>query len=346
MLIKIVMWLLLSVAVLSLVLAVVLQVGAAMSLDRGLEHSAATSALPEFTPQAADGLVRISAGGQVFRARVAGVDAGSDRPAVILLHGFPVTSAMWLEMIEPMASAGYRVVAFDQRGYSPGARPAEIADYRVDKLTADVLAVADAVGFEKFHLVGHDWGAGVGWSVVINHPERVASWSALSIAHPAAFSAAVENDPDQRARSRYFAFFVMPWLPQTLFSFNGFAMLKTLYADMSPVAREEYLRVFAEPGALSAALNWYRAMVGSPANADNQSIDDQSIDVDIPTLFIWGNEDTAVGRLATETQAQYMKGSYEVIELDANHWLMEESPKQVTDAVLAHLSRHPAGPAM
>ena len=128
------------------------------SLDQSLSHSKVSSKLPVFDLTSSDGLVRLKTDRGEFRARVAGFKAGEDRELVILLHGFPVTSAMWIDLIPTLASAGYQVIAFDQRGYSPQVRPQDINDYQISEMVADLLSVADLAGSERFHLVGHDWG--------------------------------------------------------------------------------------------------------------------------------------------------------------------------------------------
>lgn len=311
----------------------VFAVGAKMSLDSDFLHTQAAKSLQELSPTSGDALVNISANGMNFRARVAGFDGTQNKPVVILLHGFPVTSAMWIGLINPLAKAGYRVVAFDQRGYSPGARPEEQSAYVIDELTSDVVAIANAIGADQFHLIGHDWGAAVGWATVLTYPERIISWTGLSIAHPAAFGEALLNDPDQQARSGYFAFFQTPWVPETLFGFNDFAMLReAIYSTMSKEQTAEYIHVFSEPGALTAALNWYRAMGAGPGTPDGMSPN-----VAAPTLFIWGNKDDAVGRAAIDAMAEYIKGPYRNIELDAGHWLMEDEPQRIVREVVQHL---------
>jgi len=117
--------------------------------------------------------------------------------AVILLHGFPETSLVWQPLLN-VAAEGYHVSAFDQRGYSPFARPTEVEDYQMDHLVKDVLAVADKVGFDKFHLVGHDWGSGIGWKTVMDFPERVHTWTSMAIPHIGVFYESVLNHPKQQ----------------------------------------------------------------------------------------------------------------------------------------------------
>jgi pimeloyl-ACP methyl ester carboxylesterase len=247
-----------------------------------------------------------------------------------------VTSAMWTPLFLPLAIAGYRVIAFDQRGYSPGARPEQRSAYTIPNLVGDVMAVADAVAAEKFHLIGHDWGSAVGWNTVMQHPDRILSWTGISIAHPLAFADALENDPDQQSRSGYFALFTMPLVPEVLFTFNDlFLLTDGAYAGMSLAQIAEYRAVFAEPGALTSALNWYRSMGSSLAIAP-----DLQGDIATPTLFIWGRNDPTAGSAAVDSQARYMKGPYRRLDLDGEHWLVTSHSKEIVQAVLEHLEEN------
>ncbi len=317
----------------------VLWVGSYASLDHDLAHTTRTAGLAPFDPAGSGGetptLSVVEAGSMTFRVRSAGFD--NNRGNVILLHGFPESSAMYAPMMPKLASAGFRVVAFDQRGYSPGARPEQLEAYAIDRLIGDVFAVADAVGFDRFHLVGHDWGAAVGWSLVFQDASRIESWSALSIPHMGAYAEAMTVDEDQQERSAYVGFFRMPWLPEAIFSFNGFAMLRNgVYAEHGEEIVQEYLDLFAEPGALTAALNWYRASGLTGVEG--------TMEVNTPTAFIWGAEDPVVGQRALETQRQYFAGNLWETELDTGHWLMETKSTAVTEAVLSHIERTTAQP--
>jgi pimeloyl-ACP methyl ester carboxylesterase len=328
--------LLAAVAVLAIV---VLVVGGLVSLDWSRHHTNATLNLPRLDPTTHDGIVLIGTGEIEFRARVAGL--GNPGTPVLLLHGFPETSAMWQPLLDALARAGHRAVAFDQRGYSPLARPDAVADYALPNLVGDVLAVADQLGWDEFHLIGHDWGAAVGWTTVMQS-RRVLSWTALSIPHTVAFGEALQKDPEQQRRSRYFLLFRTPWLPELLFAFNDFSLLKAMYAPMPAAQRDEYVAVLSEPGAMTAALNWYRAM--NVANSGPTF----SARIAAPTLFIWGNQDVAVSRAAVEGQRQYFDGPFEEYELDAGHWLMEEVPELVIPRVVRHIAtadgERPAAP--
>jgi pimeloyl-ACP methyl ester carboxylesterase len=275
----------------------------------------------------------VDANGMRFRTRFAGDEGGEP---VMLLHGFPETSHMWVELIPRLVEAGYQCVAPDQRGYSPGARPEGIEHYATETLAGDVIAIADAVGYtDSFHLVAHDWGAGVGWRVVQHYPERIASWTSLSIPHPASYAAGYE-DPDQQERGQYIQFFQEPGVAEAAMQANDWEMLKGVWTMSPPEEVEEYLSVFTEPGAITAALNWYRAAFGGGQGISGD------FTVETPTLTIWGNQDQAVGRSTTLTHNNYMTGYNRWVELDAGHWLVQEKLENVTKEVLAHLQQHPA----
>ena len=278
-------------------------------------------------------LIELSTNGFRFRCRQAG-DRGEP---VVLLHGFPETSHMWIPLLERLADEGYRCLAPDQRGYSPAARPEGSDSYRYDRLVGDVLALADAAGFAAFHLIGHDHGAGVGWTAAYRHPERIRSWTALSVPHVAAFGDAIRHDPDQQQRSQYIGFFQQPGAAEQMMSANDFAALRQVWSESPPEQIDEYLSVFREPGALTAALNWYR----SSLQIEGEDATSQVGPVSTPTLMIWGNRDMAIGRKSNEDAAKWMTGPYRFVELDAGHWLIQEAGERVTSEILAHLRAHP-----
>lgn len=271
----------------------------------------------------------IQANGMTFRCRFAG-EAGEP---VILLHGFPETSHMWAGLLPALEAAGYCCVAPDQRGYSPGARPEGISSYSYRAIGMDVFAIADACGFGRFHLIGHDWGAGAGWAAVALAPARIASWTALSVPHIASFGSAIRNDAGQRQMSQYITFFQEPGVAEAALSADDFAGLKRIWSESAPVEVEEYLSVFRQPGALAAALNWYRGSRG----IDPTDPEVLFGPVDTPTLLIWGNRDMAIGRTAVEGAVRFMTGPYRLVELDAGHWLVQEAPGRIASEILAHL---------
>jgi pimeloyl-ACP methyl ester carboxylesterase len=276
---------------------------------------------------------QIEANGMVFRGRFAGGEDVSREP-VVLLHGFPETSIMWANLMELLVDEGYRCFAPDQRGYCQRARPGGIDEYAYQKLVSDVIALADALGYARFHLIGHDWGSAVGWALIHLHPDRVRSWTAMSVPHMDAFASAIADDPDQRKRSQYMAFFMLTEKPEYTLAADDYAALRSLWSSIPNEQVEEYLGVFSQPGALTAALNWYRA---NAVLLEKRRAGAKFGSVQHPTLLIWGNQDIAIGRTAVERTAQYMKGPFRLVELNAGHWLAQEEPERVHAEILAHL---------
>lgn len=275
----------------------------------------------------------VRANGFEFRCRF----AGSEGEPVILLHGLPETSAQWSELIVELVGAGYRCLAPDQRGYSPGARPASVDEYALDRLASDVVAIADECGVERFHLVGHDWGAAAGWAVVRDHARRVASWAALSVPHLASYGAAFEL-PEHRANVAYIDSMLVPGKVEEELSRNGFEHLHQLWASVAPQYAADYESVFTQPGALTATLNWYRANF---ANRDQRARSFAPFDVSTPSLTIWGNGDPYIGRPATIGERDFMRGPYRFAELDAGHWLMHEAKERCHREIVANVQAHP-----
>ena len=264
-----------------------------------------------------------------FRFRESGPPGGTP---VLLLHGFPETSAMWEPALVALGEAGYHAVAPDQRGYSPGARPDAVDAYAPDELIGDVGRFLTAAG-GPVHLVGHDWGAGVAWGVAMSHPEWLRSLTVLSVPHLVAFRNAFHNDPEQRSKSSYFELFRQPGVAEAAFAASDHALLLSLWMthDGRPFDQElldEYVPVFTK-GGLTPALNWYRAMHLGHTPDDPR--------VALPTLHLWGRDDPALGRSATEATAQFMTGPYKLVEMDAGHWLVQDDPATVTREILAHI---------
>ncbi len=265
-----------------------------------------------------------------FTCRVSGIK--NDGEAVILLHGFPETSRMYYDLIPVLVSEGFKVVAPDQRGYSPGARLPKISDYSIDKLSQDVIDIADAFQFEKFHLIGHDWGSAVGWVTVAFHSDRVISWTALSVPHLDAFFEAMNNNPEQQRKSQYINFFKKAIFPELYFKIFGYKYLKDIWRKSSKEEIEKYLEVFKQKGALKSSLNWYRA---------NMKNDDKSIgDIAAPTLIIYGLKDMAIGEKSVDESEIYLKGDYKIEKLESGHWLIQESFEAVSKSIINHLTNY------
>jgi pimeloyl-ACP methyl ester carboxylesterase len=288
-----------------------------------------TSPTASGPPGAAVEELEVPVGQMTFRARAAGP---SDGELVVLLHGFPQTSWEWRHQLQALASAGYRAVAPDQRGYSPGARPQGVEHYRIDHLVADVLALADGIGGHGFHLVGHDWGAMVAWQVAGRYPERVKSLAPVSVGHPSAIGEAMGAGDDQRQRSSYILFFREPEKPEQALVDNDAAGLRAMFAStgLGDGDVEEYVRVLSEPGAMTAALNWYRAMdFGLMAGLGP---------ITMPTLFVWSTGDAALGPEQASACYQHVEGPYRFEKLEGvGHWIPEEAADTYSRLLLEHL---------
>ena len=257
-------------------------------------------------------------------------------PLVILLHGFPQSRHAWRHQVPALAGQGFRAVAPDQRGYSAGLRPdptTHLAGYHIDRLVGDVLDLAGALGAgaSPFHLVGHDWGGQVAWHVAGRHPERVRSLTVLSRPHPSAFRRAFkENADDQQHRSRHHKAFHDPKTAASLLEDGARRLRSSLASGGVPSASiEEYVSVLGNTATLEAALAWYRA-AGLLANMELGSIS-------VPTLYVWGESDSSVGRAAAVWTADHVQGRYRFEALPLRgHFLTDEVPERITELLLEH----------
>jgi pimeloyl-ACP methyl ester carboxylesterase len=274
--------------------------------------------------------------GLAFTADVAG-PAGGD--LVLMLHGFPESRHSWRGALPGLAAAGYRAVAPDQRGYSPGARPdpAKLENYVYEKLIADAIEVAAAAGYagKRFHLVGHDWGGQVSWGVAGTHPGRLASLTILSRPHPQSFRRALQMpDGEQKHRSRHHRKFLEPGTGGMLLEDDARRLRRNLSSQGVPdAAIEEHLGVLGNPAALEGALAWYRANVGLVADLG---------EINVPTLYIWGDADATVGPTAAHGTKDFVSAAYAMEVLPGvGHFVMDQAPARATKLLLAHLKRHP-----
>ena len=257
-----------------------------------------------------------------------------DGRVVILLHGFPEDRHCWDSIGGALAAAGYRVLAPDQRGYSPGARPAGRRAYAMSELSGDVLALADAAGAARFDVVGHDWGGGVAWDVGARHPDRVTTLTSLSTPHPRAFQSSMRSST-QLLHSWYMLFFQIPRVPEFGFALRGGALNKRqlVRSGLDEGTASRYAARFTDRAAMTAAINWDR---GLPFGAR-----EPTPDVEVPTLYVWSDGDGFLTRRAADLTARFVRGPYrfEVIE-GGSHWLPTSCGPQVSKLLLEHLSAH------
>src|SRR4051795_5284374 len=276
-------------------------------------------------------LRRADVGDLTFNVRVDGPDDG--RP-VLLLHGFPETSLSWSAVTPLLGRAGLRTYAPDQLGYSPGARPADPGAYSTPNLaqvTADLLTALDV---PRADVVGHDWGANVAWALAAWHPDRVRSLTAVSVPHPAAYTAAYRADPEQKERSAYIRLFWQEGKAEEVLLEDDMRRVRRMLGAEAETgipaeAVDEYVAVLSAPGALTAALNWYRAM-SSSTRVDP---------VEVPTTYVWSDGDVAIGRTAAEACAEQVTGDFRFVELaGVSHWIPEQAPEQLATSILDRIA--------
>ncbi len=280
--------------------------------------------------------VKIEVGELVFDALVAGPEDG---PVVFMLHGFPQASFEWRHQLPKLASMGFRVIAPNQRGYSPGARPQGVEAYTIPNLVADIIGMADAVGADTFHIVGHDWGAAVAWFVGLMHPDRVLSLVPISVPHPYAFGQALADPEGQQAQMSGYMDVFRADGSEDLFLANDAAMLRGIYggAGLSPSEIQEYVDLLGTREALGAALNWYRAM-------NLQTGAGQVTPIAMPTMYVWSTDDVALGREGAELTASFVEGPYrfEILE-GVGHWVPEQAAEALNELLQEHFAPFAVG---
>lgn len=248
---------------------------------------------------------------------------------IVLLHGFPERADSWRLVAPLLNEAGYRTLAMDQRGYSPGARPRRRRDYKVDHLVADALALLDAVSPDApVHVVGHDWGAIVAWGLAQRHPGRVASLTAVSVPHPQSFVTSMVRS-GQLLKSWYMLAFQLPVLPELVISRLGRGADRRLEATgMTGADVERVRRDVIDDGALPGALGWYRALLLNDPR-------EMGVRVQVPTTLVWSNGDVAVGRWSAEHSGEWVDAPYRFVELDGvSHWIPTQAPDALVEAIL------------
>ena len=262
-------------------------------------------------------------------------EAGSpDDPLLFLLHGFPEFWYGWRNQIGPLAERGFHVVAPDLRGYNLSDKPRGVSSYDLDQLAADVAGLADHFGQETFAVAGHDWGAAVGWWLAGQHPQRVRRLAALNAPHPAVWLDAMRNNPVQKRKSSYVRFLRIPYLPEFLIGLNPAKTLAKGFQDstradaFTETDLKQYRIAWSQPGALTATINYYRAVLRKPLLAPEQ------YRITSPALVIWGKLDAyAVPELAEASARLCADGR--IVFLDkSSHWVQHDEPERVV-ALLA-----------
>lgn len=257
------------------------------------------------------------------------VEAGQG-PLVVLLHGFPDFWYGWRHQIEPLARAGFRVVAPDLRGYNLSSRPDGVAAYDTDPLAADIRGLIHERGARSALLAGHDWGGTVAWATAMHHPEVVDRLAILNAAHPRRLLEGLHH-PDQLRRSWYFFFFALPELPEAVVHADGWRFFRHFLRDASPSLTPEetdrYVEAWSQPGAATAMINYYRASVRTPTKRAEAALRP----VKAPTLVVWGQRDRYLGPELAEPDRDDVPNLDRVEYLpDASHWVHHDDPERVT----------------
>jgi len=272
----------------------------------------------------------------IFDALVAG-EPGA--PLVLLLHGFAESMNCWRAQVSALADMGHRAVAPSQRGYSKGARPdpRDASHYHIDRLMDDAMAIVAALGHgdKRFHLAGHDWGGSIAWALADRTPERIASLTILSRPHPNAFNRALQmEDGDQAHRSRHHKAFLEPDAADVVLADDAKWLRERLAANGVPAsAIADHLAVLSNKAALEAALAWYRARgaVRGPLGP-----------IRVPALYIWGDADDTVGRVAAEGTRDFIAAPYRFEVLPGvGHFAADQAPDRVSELMLEHVRTYP-----
>jgi pimeloyl-ACP methyl ester carboxylesterase len=261
-------------------------------------------------------------------------------PLVLLLHGFAESMNCWRAQVTALADMGYRALAPSQRGYSKGARPdpRDASHYHIDRLMDDAMAIVAASdhGNTRFHLGGHDWGGSIAWGLADRHSERIASLTILSRPHPNAFDRALQMaDGDQAHRSRHHKAFLEPGAADIVLADDARWLRERLAANGVPQsAIAAHLAVLGNKPAMEAALAWYRARgaIRGPLGP-----------IRVPTLYIWGDADDTVGRIAAEGTRDFIAAPYRFEVLPGvGHFAADQAPDRVSELMLEHIRAHPA----
>lgn len=267
------------------------------------------------------------------------VTAGpSEGKPVLLLHGFPEFWFGWRRQIPALARAGYRVIAPDQRGYNLSDKPKGVKSYRLEALVADTLGLMDAFGYEQVNLVGHDWGAAVAWTFAIKHPERLRKLAILNVPHPAVMLNFLRRgDPEQWRRSWYIFAFQLPFLPEALLRAQNYRNLERALRGSGKIHTfskqdvAEYKKAWSQPGAVTAMLNWYRAMLQHRPKMP------ADLRIHVPTLILWGMQDVALSHRMARLSLDYCHDGKLVLFEDATHWVQHDEAEEVNQLLLEFL---------
>jgi pimeloyl-ACP methyl ester carboxylesterase len=268
-------------------------------------------------------------------------DGSPERPLVVLLHGFPARWSTWRQTMRPLAQAGFYVAAPDLRGYGESAKPKGIQSYAIDRLVDDVTHVIHELGKDWAFIVGHDFGGGVAWATAMMRPEAVRALALLNSVHPVGFEQRIRY-PSQLARSWYIFFFQIPWLPELMLAQRDFQMVRHALAKdgLPPDTISDLLEGVRPEGALTATINWYRAVF-----RDGLRRRFQPRKVDVPAMIIWGDGERYLDPELADPPAGWVSNVRTEHIHEASHWVHHDSPERVASLLIDHFASVTPGAA-
>ncbi len=271
----------------------------------------------------------IETNGVTLRTALAGPERGEP---IILLHGFPDHWMAWRKQIGPLAEAGYRVIVPDQRGYNLSSKPSGPRNYKYPLLIDDIVGLAKALGYDRFNLIGHDWGAAVAWGIALKSPLNVKKLIIINAPIPCVFREFMKKNVRQMRRSWYMGFFQIPILPELSIKRQFKKLVDKVIPGLSPEEKTQYLEALNQPRALTCMLNWYRAIKFYEPKPHEQ------LNVVVPTLILWGKKDRYLRPELAELSRDKCDMGKLVLFDKAGHWVMVEEAERVNELILNQLS--------
>lgn len=254
-----------------------------------------------------------------------------DGELVILLHGFPDAWFGWEAQIGPLAEAGFRVIVPDQRGYNLSDKPEGVASYKMDTLVDDILGLADALGYERFHLAGHDFGAIVSWSLARHYPERLKRLAIANVPHPQVMNSYLRSHPKQMLKSWYAFFFQIPGLPERVVRANQWkSLILAMPDDFTESKRDRYREAWGQPGAITGMINWYRATMRIMGQST------RSPQIQVSTLVLWGKQDPHISYEMAPLSVDLCEDGHLITFEDATHWVLYDKPEATSNHLVQH----------
>ncbi len=252
---------------------------------------------------------------------------------VILLHGFPDAWFGWEHQIGSLAEHGFRVIVPDQRGYNLSDKPEGVSSYQMETLVDDILGLADILGYERFQLAGHDFGAMVSWNLAMRHPERIKRLVIANVPHPAVMGNYLRTHPAQMMKSWYVFFFQLPGLPERFSRINNWqSLISAMPDDFTEAERNRYREAWNQPGAMTGMINWYRASLRQLRHSPDAP------KIQVPTLIIWGKQDPHLSYEMALLSVEHCSKCHLITFENATHWVLHDEPHKTSQYLIEHFS--------